>query len=253
MKAGEPIKISFEGINYMNDNKFILFNKMLNKQEELNNLTYPTWKEKLTTVDWQSAILVETGELLESFGYKWWKKQIADIDNVKVELIDILHFLLSNLLYISLDEYLKRKIENCIFYAYMEFCEEGFNDTYLDIRNDFQFKKILLKLIHSNEDTEDMLFQFFLLAKLFKYVGMNFDEVYRAYFIKNILNEFRQKNGCKNGTYKKIWKVDIGEGVKEYEDNAVVYHIAKQIPLEKLDEELMNKINEVYQKIKGNK
>jgi len=49
----------------------------------------------------------------------------------------------------------------------------------------------------------------------------------------------------------KIWtqETDIGEGLKEYEDNAVVYHIAKQIPLEKLNEELMDKIDEVYQKI----
>ena len=78
---------------------------------------------------------------------------------------------------------------------------------------------------------------------------MNFDEVYRAYFVKNILNEFRQKNGYKTGTYKKIWKLDIGEGIKEYEDNQVAYYLAEQIPLEKLDIKLMKKLDEVYQKI----
>jgi len=245
MKIGEPIKISFKERNYMNDGRFILFKKMLNKQEELNNLTYPAWKEKLTTVDWQSAILVEAGELLESFGYKWWKKQDRDIENVKVELIDILHFLLSNLLCLISE----KNIEYLKIYAFKEFYEEGFKDSSLDIKNDLQFKKTLLKLVHSNENIGDIIFQFFLLAKLFKYVGMDFDEVYRAYFIKNILNEFRQKNGYKAGTYKKIWKTDIGEGVKDYEDNVVAYHIAKQIPLEKLDEELMDKIDEIYQKI----
>jgi len=245
MKTGEPIKISFKERNYMNDGKFILFNKILNKQEELNNLTYPAWKEKLTTVDWQSAILVEAGELLESFGYKWWKKQDRDIENIKVELIDVLHFLLSNLLCVSS----KKNIEYLKTYAFKEFYENGFNDTYLDIKDDFVFKKELLELVSNNKNETTLFNQFFYLAKLFKYIRMDFDEVYRAYFIKNILNEFRQKNGYKAGTYKKIWKTDIGEGLKEYEDNVIAYHIAKQIPLEKLDEELMDKIDEIYQKI----
>jgi len=220
-------KISFERKSSIeNNNKFLLFKKMLNKQEELNNLTYPTWKEELTTVDWQSAILVEAGELLESFGYKWWKKQDKDIENVKVELVDILHFLLSNLLYVSFDKKAGKHIENYFFDGYMEFCEKGFDNTYLDIDSDYLFKKILLELIHNNQNEDSLIRQFFYLAKLFKYIGMDFDEVYRAYFIKNILNEFRQKNGYKAGAYKKMWKADIGEGMKEYEDNAVVYYTA---------------------------
>ena len=219
--------------------EFILFKKMLNKQEELNNLTYPKWKEELTLFDWQSAVLVEAGELLESFGYKWWKKQNKDMENVKVELIDILHFLLSNL------SYYPKESE---FYIFNGFYNEGFLDDNFDIENDLDFKKNVLYLVSEISEIKE---QFFYLAKLFKYTGMDFNEVYRAYFVKNILNEFRQKNGYKQGTYIKMWKIDLGEGEKIVEDNVVAYYYAKSIALETLDKELPKKLDEVYEKIKN--
>ena len=100
---------------------------------------------------------------------------------------------------------------------------------------------------------DDILNQFFLLGKLFKYVNMNFEDIYRAYFVKNLLNEFRQKNGYKKGTYQKIWKTDLGNGIQEYEDNQVAYHFAKNISLENIDTELLKRLNEVYKKIKKEK
>jgi len=234
-------KVDCFGTNNITSKKeFSLFQKMLNKQIELNNLTYPAWKEKLSSIDWQSAVLVEAGKLLESFGYKWWKKQEKDIENVKVELIDILHFLLSDLAYYH---------KNVTTEAFDEFYNRGFLNDSLDIEKDFSFKRYLLKLLHFSVNKE-IEAQFFYLAKLFKYTGMDFDEVYRAYFVKNILNEFRQKNGYKQGTYIKIWKVDLGDGEKEYEDNQVAYHLAKQIPLEKLDTELMKELEKIYKEIK---
>ena len=228
-------KVDCFGTNSITSQKeFSLFQKIFNKQIELNNLTYPAWKEKLNSVDWQSAVLVEAGELLESFGYKWWKKQERDIENVKVELIDILHFLLSDLAYYH---------KNVAIKAFDKFYNEGFMEDKFDIKNDYMFKDYLLTLIYFRRD---IIEQFFYLAKLFKYVGMDFDEVYRAYFVKNILNEFRQKNGYKQGSYIKIWKVDLGDGIKKYEDNQVAYHLVKQIPLEKLDKELMNRLEKKY-------
>ena len=34
---------------------------------------------------------------------------------------------------------------------------------------------------------------------------MNWDELYRQYVAKNVLNLFRQDNGYKQGSYLKIW------------------------------------------------
>ena len=44
--------------------------------------------------------------------------------------------------------------------------------------------------------------------------GADFNTLYRNYVGKNVLNLFRQENGYKDGTYKKIWN---GE-----EDNEVL-------------------------------
>ena len=41
----------------------------------------------------------------------------------------------------------------------------------------------------------------------------------KKYIIKNVLNKFRQDNGYKEGTYKKIWKM----GEDSLEDNDVVF------------------------------
>ena len=216
-----------------------LFYKMLNKQEELNNLTYPAWREELNLVDWQSAVLAEAGELLESFGYKWWKKQQRDIENVKVELIDILHFLLSDLLYYS--HTVKHEAAAMFLEAFKQ--EDEF-----DIINDYMFKDSLLYLVSLYH--KSTIEQFSTLAKLFKYVGMGFDEVYRAYFVKNILNEFRQNHGYKSGEYIKMWRVDMGDGLKEYEDNQIAYMISKTLPLEEIDSLLYIELEKIYKGLK---
>jgi dimeric dUTPase (all-alpha-NTP-PPase superfamily) len=41
------------------------------------------------------AMRQECAELIDSVPWKWWKKQTADWGNVKVELVDILHFWVS--------------------------------------------------------------------------------------------------------------------------------------------------------------
>jgi len=74
------------------------------------------------------------------------------------------------------------------------------------------------------------------------YIGHN--------FVKNILNEFRQNNGYKKGTYIKEWEVDIGEGIRKYEDNEVAYCLAQKIPLENLNKILPIELEKVYEKVK---
>jgi len=75
MEKIKSYKIVFTNDSIKKEEEYRLFQKMLDKQTKLNDLTFPTWKKDLTTVDWQCAIVAEAGELLESFGYKWWKKR----------------------------------------------------------------------------------------------------------------------------------------------------------------------------------
>jgi len=53
-----------------------------------------------------TAIALECAELIESSGWKWWKKlpewDEDNIHNLKVELIDILHFLVSAMIVMNM-------------------------------------------------------------------------------------------------------------------------------------------------------
>jgi hypothetical protein len=42
-------------------------------------------------------------------------------------------------------------------------------------------------------------------ARVMALIGMEFDELYRHYVGKNVLNFFRQDHGYKEGTYVKTW------------------------------------------------
>ena len=55
-----------------------IFEKMVELQHSLNIQT--TGEDYLyKNLNWNSAIIAESGELLDSLGYKWWKKQEPDI------------------------------------------------------------------------------------------------------------------------------------------------------------------------------
>ena len=69
---------------------------MSEMQEEHNQLVHAQWREQ--GFRFYRAIWVECAEMLDHFGWKWWKKQDPDIDQVKLELVDIWHFAMSELM-----------------------------------------------------------------------------------------------------------------------------------------------------------
>src|SRR5690606_15247035 len=69
---------------------------MLTLQNSMNNKVHPQWREQ--GYEWHRAIWVECAELMDHYGWKWWKKQQPDFEQVQLELIDIFHFGLSSLL-----------------------------------------------------------------------------------------------------------------------------------------------------------
>lgn len=69
-----------------------MFAQIIKKQIELNERITADWRDK----DWELSIIVETAEAIDSLPWKWWKAGgVADIDNLKVEAIDLLHFIIS--------------------------------------------------------------------------------------------------------------------------------------------------------------
>ncbi len=159
---------------------------MLALQDSMNSKVHPAWREQ--GYEWYRAIWVECAELMDHYGWKWWKKQQPDVEQVKLELIDIWHFGLSDLLmqHESVDvlaETLAAALrEN---YAVQEFrtALESFVQTTLNLR----------------------AFDLTAFAHLMAAAGLDFDALYSGYVGKNVLNFFRQDHGYKDGSYIKNW------------------------------------------------
>ncbi len=159
---------------------------MLELQDAMNTKVSANWKSQ--GYEWYRAIWVECAELMDHYGWKWWKKQSPDTEQVALELIDIWHFGLSILLQSGLSlEQATVKIQNELNIATDE------KDFRLDLEK-FASATLLDKQIHLN-----------LFGRLMAGVNMSFDQLYRGYVGKNVLNFFRQDHGYKDGSYKKHW------------------------------------------------
>ena len=76
--------------------------QMLKLQQQLNDATNGEGWEKGTTkngklIDWKRCTYLECAELIESYPWKHWKNIAAepDYDNIKIEAVDIWHFIMS--------------------------------------------------------------------------------------------------------------------------------------------------------------
>lgn len=159
---------------------------MLELQDSMNSKVNANWREQGN--EWYRAIWVESAELLDHYGWKWWKKQSPDTEQVALELIDIWHFGLSILLQSGAEpEVIVSRVERELVIA----VGEG------DFRRDLEtFVAATLA---------DQQFHIGLFARLMAGVNMSFEQLYRGYVGKNVLNFFRQDNGYKDGSYRKHW------------------------------------------------
>lgn len=176
---------------------------MLEMQNAMNTKVHEKWFEQ--NYEWYRAIWIECGEMLDHYGWKWWKHQTPDIEQVKMELVDIFHFGLSS------------RIDGEL--SFDEIAEELTNEMWEPVEKD-DFKLTLEALAG-----QAVMYQHFdgsSFAGCMKQINMPFEELFKSYVGKNTLNFFRQDYGYKEGTYIKEW---YGK-----EDNEVLVEI-----LEKLD------------------
>lgn len=161
---------------------------MLRLQDEMNSVVNEDWIER--NHEWYRAIWVECAEMLDHYGWKWWKKQDPDMEQVQLELVDIWHFGLSLLIQKNLDhEEAADIVQNMMKYSFAPSEDEP--------------RVVLERFASSVLNTHDFdVLGFFILADS---MDLSFDELYRQYVAKNVLNIFRQNHGYKNGTYVKVW------------------------------------------------
>ncbi len=160
---------------------------MLEMQYRMNTRVHPEWITQ--NFEWYRAAWIECGELIDHFGYKWWKKQEAEMDQVRLEIVDIWHFGMSALFAEgkSIDELADEIVE-----AINSFSAE---DT--GVRE--ATEKLALHCLQTQSFSVETFWQLMDSAEL------DFESLYRSYVGKNVLNFFRQDNGYQEGTYIKDW------------------------------------------------
>ncbi|MDR0579387.1 MAG: dUTP diphosphatase [Campylobacteraceae bacterium] len=188
---------------------------MLELQQSLNDDTNGIGWEKGYTktnniINWRRCIYMECAELIDSFNWKHWKDLNKSIDweNVRIEIVDIWHFIMSLLLeHYKLNNLgdiniIVSDIENTK--GFKEFCNEPFKTDNIDsfeIINDIE--TLINKSTRKDLTVFDsMLTDYFALSLK---CGVNLSHLYKYYIAKNVLNRFRQNHGYKDGTYKKNW------------------------------------------------
>jgi dimeric dUTPase (all-alpha-NTP-PPase superfamily) len=159
---------------------------MLALQDEINTLVNENWRAQ--NFPWYRAIWVESAELLDHYGWKWWKKQSPEMDQVKLELVDIWHFGLS----LELQQGSPQSVA-----ARMQAELSAGQWLPGDFRENLE--AFTLNTLVSRS------FDLLGFAQLLADVELSFDELYRRYVGKNILNRFRQDHGYKDGSYIKSW------------------------------------------------
>jgi len=192
---------------------------MLEMQDAMNTHVNPQWRQAGNA--WYRAIWTECAEMLDHYGWKWWKHQQPDLEQVRLELVDILHFAMS--------DYLLQESDNAATAVRIE-AELSDPRQCDDIRSAIEI------MAQSTIAQQSMHFSDF--ASIMALIDMDFDQLYRTYVGKNVLNFFRQDHGYKDGSYVKTW-----DG---REDNEHLVEV-----LDGLDSSSTSFREEVYQGLSG--
>lgn len=170
---------------------------MLEMQDSMNAKVNPQWVA--ANYNWHRAINVEGVEAIEHHGWKWWKKQECDMAQLRMELVDIWHFMLSA----AIQQHGSVALAKHSMLAELdsEFPSLHFdNQHYVLAEMSLLDKLDLLAGLAAARRTSLALF-----ASILADCGMDWMALFKQYVGKNVLNFFRQDHGYKAGSYIKIW------------------------------------------------
>lgn len=207
---------------------------MLKMQDQLNKLIDPNWIEAQRP--WLRAAWVESGELMDHVGWKWWKQQERNTVQAQIELVDIWHFMLSEWLGNSpKDEDVESAAALLIDTMYSP--EKWLPEQEETLQRHTDLLVLIDGFAHLCAAN---IFNVKLFERMMQLLDMSWSDMYRMYVAKNVLNLFRQHNGYKLGTYVKDW------GGKE--DNVVLEELMAEAP-SATPEELMAQLAVKYAEV----
>lgn len=159
---------------------------MLRMQHRMNTRVHPQWIEQ--GFAWHRAIWVEAAELVDHYGYKWWKRQDHDLAQVQLEVVDIWHFGMSARFTPDL------AIEELAAQLASEWPRSP------------EAADVLTAAEHlAGIAALERRFDLPAFVVLLDAAELGFTELFRQYLGKNVLNFFRQDHGYGDGTYRKVW------------------------------------------------
>ena len=170
--------------------------KMLRHQDKLNvEMAGKGWKTDKLVKPYRAA-WVECAELMGWCDWEWWKKTKPNKDQQLIEMVDIFHFILGEILKdFGLEEFLLStyfgNYPNKI--VLKELKSDG-----LDLR---LVENLVVSLIRGFYDESISIF-----FQMLSQMEVPFEQFKHAYFGKAILNQFRIDHGYKEGDYVKIWE-----------------------------------------------
>jgi len=218
---------------------------MIKLQDSLNStIVGNNWREILSPFNFFIAIRQEVSEYIDCFDWKWWKHMDVDLDNAKLELVDIWHFLLSYCMLTP--ENTKTLIDlDYNLVSGIDYFDEGILKDWKDsidliIRDILRFEHHLYEYTtkyittYDPSSLEAALTRFFIIVKSF----MTTKDFVNLYYAKNLLNLERTKNGYKDGTYAKF--------VNGIEDNKLLIEYIKNLPEATTFEEFKKYIRDYF-------
>ncbi|MDF1765687.1 MAG: dUTP diphosphatase [Gammaproteobacteria bacterium] len=173
---------------------------LLQLQAAMNDRVDPNWIE--ARYPYLRAVVIEAAEAIEHHGWKWWKQQHKDSAQLQMELVDIWHFLLSEILLRCGGDQIKAA-------AYVESqhaSQHAATSLGFDGQDYDTDRLSLLELIQLLIGTAAAgRIELGLFASILAKSELSWSELYRQYVSKNVLNFFRQDHGYQEGTYEKMW------------------------------------------------
>lgn len=199
---------------------------MARLQDEHNCEVHPDWRAQ--GYEYYRAVWVECAELLDHFGWKWWKRQQTDHEQVKLEIVDIWHFGLSDLIRANA---LEEAVPALLAVSAPNNSAEGKTDV-----DGFRLSvETLAELTLARR-----AFVMDPFAAVLEALPMPFTELFELYVGKNVLNNFRQDHGYKTGEYQKLWH--------GREDNEHLVEVLRELdcPAEAVPAELYQALTQRY-------
>lgn len=169
--------------------------EIFNMQNSFNKRVIPEWEDapswnNETIFKWAKnqtlASTVEFVELIDSTPWKWWKaKDEIDLQNLHVEIIDMLHFIVS--VYIAHQQTPEEFYNDANHYSQSKSIMDDQNSMFMD----------LFPLVTDYTNYSKQVKALMALCQNYQLTG---DELYDKYMLKNKVNHSRQDKGYSSET-----------------------------------------------------